>query len=1151
MHFSTLRLVGFKSFVEATDFTIEPGLTGLVGPNGCGKSNLVEALRWVMGENSYRSMRASGMDDVIFAGGGDRPARNMAEVGLVLDNAARTAPAAFNDADVLEITRRIEREQGSTYRINGREVRARDVQILFADAATGARSPALVRQGQISEIINAKPQARRRILEDAAGIAGLHTRRQEAELRLRGAEDNLSRIDDVISQIAYQSESLRRQARQASRYRELQGEIRRAQALAMLIDYEDARRELDDARTRLAATSARVVDCTRAQAEAARHQAVAAHALPALRESEIAAGGLLQRNVLARETLDGEERRAKGRLAEIDDRIKEMKADITRDAAVLADAAGVLARLDAEEAELKAGSSTQELEATLNATLRNIESARAQAEARLTEAQTDRADADATRRALEGRRRDEAARLVRSEGDLAKARAAREGLSASLDLTRDLEASAEALRLATVSRSIAEAAASAAERELAAAREADQASRTPLVEADRMAQRLETEAKTLGKLLETGAGAKWPPITDAMRVTKGYELALGAALGDDLDASSDIRAPAHWAKLDAENDAPLPVGAEPLSHVVTGPPALTRRLAQIGFVATADGPALQKSLAPGQRLVSGVGDIWRWDGFTQAAGAPTPAAQRLAERNRLAEVRSEAAAARQAYEALKHIADDAQATLREALARDGAARGELQATRRASDGARDGHAALERRQGESRSRLVALDTIEAGALAANDEAKTRHATTEQAIAALAPIDDLLVLIPSLQEEVARHRSTETATRSSLQSIARERDARVRRLAAIAAEFQSWRTRREQAEGHRVEVEARLETALGEQEALVGAPDNFILAKRRLLGDIETAEAALRAASDKRVKAETILAEADRAGRGAVEAMTAAREDRARAEARDEAARQRLDGVVRASATELECATEALPAMAGLQAGEARPSMARVAERLEQLKQDRERLGAVNLRAEDELASMEDQRSTLDKEKADLGEAIRRLRQAIGSLNKEGRERLLGAFEIVNSHFRDLFTNLFGGGTAELQLIESDDPLEAGLEILARPPGKKPQVMTLLSGGEQALTAMSLIFAVFLTNPSPICVLDEVDAPLDDANVERFCDLIDAMRRKTDTRFITITHNPITMARMDRLFGVTMAEHGVSQLVSVDLAGAENLLEAAG
>jgi chromosome segregation protein len=283
----------------------------------------------------------------------------------------------------------------------------------------------------------------------------------------------------------------------------------------------------------------------------------------------------------------------------------------------------------------------------------------------------------------------------------------------------------------------------------------------------------------------------------------------------------------------------------------------------------------------------------------------------------------------------------------------------------------------------------------------------------------------------------------------------------------------------------------------------------------------------------------------------MEAMTAAREDKARAEARAEAASQRLDVVVRTCASDLECTAEALPAMAGVKAGEPRPSASEVASRLDQLKQDRERLGAVNLRADEELASMEEQRSTLDKEKADLGEAIRRLRQAIGSLNKEGRERLLGAFAVVNGHFKDLFTSLFGGGTAELQLVESDDPLEAGLEILARPPGKKPQVMTLLSGGEQALTAMSLIFAVFLTNPSPICVLDEVDAPLDDANVERFCDLIDEMRRKTDTRFITITHNPITMARMDRLFGVTMAERGVSQLVSVDLASAEQLLEATG
>jgi chromosome segregation protein len=296
-------------------------------------------------------------------------------------------------------------------------------------------------------------------------------------------------------------------------------------------------------------------------------------------------------------------------------------------------------------------------------------------------------------------------------------------------------------------------------------------------------------------------------------------------------------------------------------------------------------------------------------------------------------------------------------------------------------------------------------------------------------------------------------------------------------------------------------------------------------------------------------AETELAEAERAARAALEAMSAAREIRARLEAQAEAAKQRLDILLRDIVQELGCAPQGLFALAGVAPDDETPPMEQVSARLTGLKQDRERMGGVNLRAEDELAQVEDEQQKLATEHADLTEAIRKLRAAIGSLNKEGRERLLDAFARVDAHFRDLFSLLFGGGSAELQLVESDDPLEAGLEILAKPPGKKPATMTLLSGGEQALTALSLIFAVFLTNPSPICVLDEVDAPLDDANVERFCDLLEDMRRRTDTRFITITHNPITMARMDRLFGVTQAERGVSQLVSVELEQAEALLEA--
>ncbi len=396
---------------------------------------------------------------------------------------------------------------------------------------------------------------------------------------------------------------------------------------------------------------------------------------------------------------------------------------------------------------------------------------------------------------------------------------------------------------------------------------------------------------------------------------------------------------------------------------------------------------------------------------------------------------------------------------------------------------------------------------------------------------------------------ALDRAAAAEARAALQAFAREADNRVKRREAIGREKKSWLDRRARSQIQTEEIEDRLAEAQEEIERLAEAPDEFLAQRRALTQKIEEAETAKKEAADARAIAETATAEADRAARAALEAMSAAREIRARLEAQAEAARARLEFLTRDIVQELQCQPQGLHALAGVEPDAETPPMDHVSTRLASLKQDRERMGGVNLRAEDELASIEDEQTKLAAEQSDLTEAIRKLRAAIGSLNKEGRERLLAAFAKVDAHFRDLFVVLFGGGAAELQLVESEDPLEAGLEILAKPPGKKPATMTLLSGGEQALTAMSLIFAVFLTNPSPICVLDEVDAPLDDANVERFCDLLDDMRRKTDTRFITITHNPITMARMDRLFGVTQAERGVSQLVSVELEQAERLLEA--
>src|SRR5262245_51385096 len=352
MKLTRLRLIGFKSFVEPTDFLIEPGLTGVVGPNGCGKSNLVEALRWVMGETSYKSMRAADMDDVIFSGSGGRPPRNTAEVSMAVDNSERKAPAAFNEHESLEVSRRIERDSGSLYRVNGREVRARDVQLLFADASTGSRSPALVHQGRIGEIIQAKPEQRRRVLEEAAGVAGLHARRHEQELRLRAAEQNLARIEDVIGQLATQVDALKRQARQAIRYRTVSAQVRKAEATLFHLRWVNAGSEVADAERKRDLAVRTVAERTREQAEAATRQTNTAAELPALRAAEARAAAALHRLTLARETLDREEARAKDRIAELERRLVQLGEDANRERALAADAQAALGRLDEEDGTL-------------------------------------------------------------------------------------------------------------------------------------------------------------------------------------------------------------------------------------------------------------------------------------------------------------------------------------------------------------------------------------------------------------------------------------------------------------------------------------------------------------------------------------------------------------------------------------------------------------------------------------------------------------------------------------------------------------------------------------------------------------------------------------------------------------------------------
>ena len=1151
MRFTRLRLLGFKTFVDPTEFHIEPGLTGVVGPNGCGKSNLVEALRWVMGENSYKNMRASGMDDVIFGGSTRRAARNTAEVTLTLDNAERRATGPHTDADTLEVTRRIEREAGSAYRINGRDVRARDVQLLFADASTGSRSPSMVRQGQIGELISAKPTARRAILEEAAGISGLHSRRNEAEIRLKAASQNLERVEDVLTEFETRLESLKRQARQAARYRNLSAEIRQAEATIALLRWIEARQRVQEAEGALTEADRAVGEKAEVQARTARESAVSAHELPRLREAEAAAAAALQRLRLAAAELDAEERRVRDRLADLERRIRQIDEDRAREDRLGADMAAALDRLDEEEAGLAAenddvAASVAEAEDRLV----EAEARAGEAEAVLAEIQARAADAQARRRALDRAVAEATERLGRLRAERDRAIADRDRFAEGIGDGEALEAARYAVEDAAAVAAESEAAVAEAEERVRTARDAFESGRGALAERERDLSRLEAEAKTLTRLLDL-SGQLWPPIIDRLRVDKGWEAALAAALGDDLQVSTDDGAPVHWGPSGpAAADPPLPAGTTPLGRHVEGPSVLARRLAQIGVVDRVDGARLAPGLAPGQRLVSRDGDLWRWDGLVAAAEAPTAAARRLSSRNRLAEVEVEIEDIRHDLAARRATLEAAQRERRDAEEAERAAREALRSAQRSETEARERLVRLEREAELAATRLAALDAALARLAAEIDETEARGREAADAAADLPDTTRLEQEILTTQGIVARDRAVVAELRAARQGLAREIEMRARRLEAIARERSGWASRAAAAASQLAVLAERRVEAETECESLMERPADIEEMRRRLLDQIGVAETNRAAAAEALALGERAQGDADHAARAALDALSAAREIKGRAEERHAAARARRLEIESAIVETYEVQPIGLPGLADLDMDAPLPEEIAVDRRLDRLRLERERLGAVNLRADDEAREVEERRDVLAGERDELVEAIRKLRTGIANLNREARERLMAAFETVDGHFRSLFTHLFGGGEAELQLIESEDPLEAGLEIVAKPPGKKPTTMTLLSGGEQALTALALIFAVFLTNPAPICVLDEVDAPLDDANVERYCDLLDRMASVTDTRFVVITHNPITMARMNRLFGVTMSERGISQLVSVDLQRAERILESA-
>ncbi|HEY4546879.1 MAG TPA: AAA family ATPase [Pedomonas sp.] len=1528
MQFKRLRLSGFKSFVDPTEMRIEEGLTGVVGPNGCGKSNLLEALRWVMGESSAKSMRGTEMEDVIFAGTSNRPPRNFADVALLLDNAQRRAPAQFNDTDEIEVTRRIERDLGSAYRINGKDVRQKDVQLLFADAATGAHSPALVSQGRIGAIVTSKPTERRAILEEAAGISGLHTRRKEAEQRLRAAETNLTRLDDVLGQMEGQVGALKRQARQAEKYRTLSADIRKGEAILLFQRWQEAAQRLAESEEQLKAVDAAVAEWTGATARLTGEQASVAADMPNLRQEEAHAAAALQRLTLARDELAAEEKRITERREQLTRQLEDIIRDQTREASLEADGAAALERLATEKAEIEARlSEDTEREAAARTAVSTAESAASDGERQLDELTQHNAQVLAQKGALETQIEAARQRIARLQDDLARVAAERTrleaeaasdgaGLAETEETVRQTEealreqseriAAAEKVRIEAEShrqktraeaeaerdgvrrqqeaerqrvraeaeaereairtgaeeerqrvraeaesqrdatraaleaerqkvraeaegqrdavrarlqaerekvRSEAEAERDAVRARLEAERERvrveaeteRQATRQQLeaererirtealgerdavraraeeertrtrqeleteresvratVEAERQAARqaleatreattrerreaessvasLRTELQTLDRLLaarQEKAGGT--PVIDQLSVEPGFEAALGAALSEDLNAPVGGDAKRRWPEVAIEaTDAPLPAGTRPLIDLVKAPGGLARRLRQIAVIENgADGLALAAKLAPGQRLVSKDGQLWRWDGFYAAAPQSGSEQERLSQRNRRTAVAAElesaearlktvieettaalaaatkrhdetqsagataiaavdkkaqetlaalqarleaeiqaadrkaqeaiaavqtrvetelqaadrkaqeavaevqaraeteiaaadqkaqdaitaiqarveaeiatadrhaqdainevqaraesgiAAATRAAQEAIAAVQTRIEAEIQAADARAQETVAAVQARVEAAIAAADKHAqdlinaaqvkvdeaiaaeretrarrtALEQTLAEARRRLTHLqqeaakrDTRLQGladtARRLGDEIALREnerTATQETVDALPDTDKLAEQVSEQRRLVERLRTDLATARAGLDTLLRQLQSDRKRIEAIAVEREAWATRLSGGQEQLLVLAERKAAAEAELSSIEARPAEIEAQRLGLADEITKAEERRKKAADTLAEAETRLRTKDTDLRQANELLAQAREQRARLETAVENYDARRQELALLIGEQFQCPPPLLLQTIEVPAEETLPPMRELEVNLERLRMERERLGAVNLRAEIELEELETQRTTMINERSELETAIAKLRSSIGTLNREGRQRLLEAFELVNGHFSHLFTSLFGGGQAHLALVESDDPLEAGLEIMASPPGKRLQTLSLLSGGEQALTACALIFAVFLTNPAPICVLDEVDAPLDDANVERFCDLLIEMTKKTDTRFLVVTHNAVTMSRMDRLYGVTMAERGVSQLVSVDLQRAEMLLAA--
>ena len=1143
MKFQSVRISGFKSFLEPTEIQMNMGLTGVVGPNGCGKSNIVEAIKWIMGENSARQMRGDGMDDVIFSGTNERPSRNFAEVSIKLDNSEKKAPAIFNHYDEIEITRKIEREKGSVYRVNGKQVRARDIQLIFADNGTGARSSGIVGQGRIAQIIDSNPEDRRVILEEAANIKGLHSRRHEAELKLKGASDNLDRLSDIEQTYKEQLIELEKQGRKAARYRSVGERIRKAEATLFFNLMNNAKKEANDLDIQLKKANENVSQGQIKVAEHIKSQLHLANKIPDLKKDEAEKAATLQTLNITKIKLDEEKSSAQNTLQNIINQINLINNDIARESEIKEDAKKSLSTLLTEEKNLKEDSenfSTKITKATdLVKKLRSISDA---ADDKLSTITSEIYSIKSDKSDLEKRINNLKQKIEVTQNQLANFNIEDDKNRFKLDKEKIINLK----KLIQENNQLNDGYKVELEKLEKLETRLIEEKNTAVFEFNKVNLEFDSLSTLLGRdTLNSNTLEK------TIGNINNLEEAIGSVLGETLLAPilSDDQSTentTYWRDdFKTISPASLPESVIPIVTKITKSSILDTALKGVGIVNNKEiAFKLQKKLTFGQALTTPSGGLWRWDGFVQPQGVQNSYSERLQQIARLRLLQNKLPSLEENQSLSEKRLDECFNNIKKY--KDDLSNLQVKLSSLISESNQ-----LELQNTKVESKLLSSEAL-------IKELKNTERMSLEELSELEKEFNNSVNLPSLLAEELKVRNNADQSRNELtdamaaeQQIKSEESFQSRNLIQLGHQKENWKVREEEAKTRLISLEERLKTSQDEKNRLSTLPESFEKKEVELNIKIEEAISNRNIAADQLVKNETSLNDADKQVREAEKVVSTLREEMIKIEALLNLSKAKIQNIEERVFEKLKIKSTELNKFINTKEEDQPIKSIEILEKtLQRLLNERETLGAVNLRAEDEMNEMLNKIEVMSKERVDLEEAIAKLRSGIFELNKEGRQRLKESFEEVNENFKQLFQKLFGGGNAELRLVGNEDPLQAGLEVLASPPGKKMQLLSLLSGGEQALTAISLIFSVFLCNPAPICILDEVDAPLDDTNVGRFCDLLNQIVDETNTYFMVITHHRLTMAKMDRLFGVTMEQKGISKLVSVDLEQASRIRDIA-